>query len=674
MTLILSLIFSLECASSSYHFTFAHTNDVHGYVNLSKQVIGVDASFADAENFFYTIKQVGHDNVTNFAYIIDSGDFIEGTAYSDLSTYKGELNFALMNISSYDVVTFGNHELQNQTNFKHIHSDITNDNFKPKYLYTNLYNTSDNNTSTKYDKHYYHSIDHPALGVITFLGLSTPGIPIGDPNALFRSDTMENTFSRPEIQNLLKDDSTKMFVLICHFDYDESDAIQMEKKIKAIRAGMDTDVPFVCLMGHTHQIQAAQRGQFIYMQSGHYLSSIGVMEFDIVISTEEGKTTREVKNPFFSNVFMSRFELNKFFLDHYPHVQKNTESNSADNVLLATGMAVDDVDRLIPIHFIGHNSTQTHSSFRSTENGGIQTSPNYKAMNDLISAFHTKHKLEEIVGYNPSILRPDFSDKVNSLHAKFVNEIYPTVNPRIPDKKSSKNKDHRIYIMNEGGVRAIIPRGDLTQVDLVAVDPFGNQWHSLTNVKGSKVNAAFSREMTTNKFFLLPETTSIEKEQDDMRRLHETVTSRVRRKYEKPSNAPQPSETAILSEIEEIYKAELGEDSASFDSKFIRTNVTINNDDEYDLFGSGYVMSKVKALFDDPSLIPDASEVFCSAVLQPYFAKKMTLSSWLDVNVGWWWVVGSVALVMILCAAAVVVISCCCCPRACSKGGAGNSV
>ena len=70
------------------------TNDVHGAIDQYKYLAGVKEEL---------IKR-GAD-----VYVVDSGDFLQGTIYVSWDTGSSALK--MMNSAGYDIVTIGNHDL-----------------------------------------------------------------------------------------------------------------------------------------------------------------------------------------------------------------------------------------------------------------------------------------------------------------------------------------------------------------------------------------------------------------------------------------------------------------------------------------------------------------------------------------------------------------------------------
>lgn len=85
----------IQAQENSGNVTIYHTNDMHGYVTESENVIGLAKIAALKASNDHSI-------------LVDAGDATQGLPIASLS--KGADIIRLMNVASYDVMVAGNHE------------------------------------------------------------------------------------------------------------------------------------------------------------------------------------------------------------------------------------------------------------------------------------------------------------------------------------------------------------------------------------------------------------------------------------------------------------------------------------------------------------------------------------------------------------------------------------
>jgi 5'-nucleotidase len=91
------------------HITILHTNDVHSYIDPFPADHPKNPGLGGVAKRAAIIETIRKENPN--LLLLDAGDIFQGTPY--FNYYGGELEFKLMNMMGYDVVTLGNHDFDN---------------------------------------------------------------------------------------------------------------------------------------------------------------------------------------------------------------------------------------------------------------------------------------------------------------------------------------------------------------------------------------------------------------------------------------------------------------------------------------------------------------------------------------------------------------------------------
>lgn len=93
----------------SKHITILHTNDVHSYIDPFPANHPKNPNMGGVARRAALIETIRKENPN--VLLLDAGDIFQGTPY--FNYYGGELEFKLMSMMKYDVVTIGNHDFDN---------------------------------------------------------------------------------------------------------------------------------------------------------------------------------------------------------------------------------------------------------------------------------------------------------------------------------------------------------------------------------------------------------------------------------------------------------------------------------------------------------------------------------------------------------------------------------
>ncbi len=91
------------------HITILHTNDVHSYIDPFPADHPKNPGMGGVAKRAAIIETIRKENKN--VLLLDAGDIFQGTPY--FNYYGGELEFKLMNMMGYDIVTLGNHDFDN---------------------------------------------------------------------------------------------------------------------------------------------------------------------------------------------------------------------------------------------------------------------------------------------------------------------------------------------------------------------------------------------------------------------------------------------------------------------------------------------------------------------------------------------------------------------------------
>lgn len=91
------------------HITILHTNDVHSYIDPFPADHPKNPNMGGVARRATLIEAIRKENPN--VLLLDAGDIFQGTPY--FNYYGGELEFKLMSMMQYDMVTIGNHDFDN---------------------------------------------------------------------------------------------------------------------------------------------------------------------------------------------------------------------------------------------------------------------------------------------------------------------------------------------------------------------------------------------------------------------------------------------------------------------------------------------------------------------------------------------------------------------------------
>ena len=101
---------SFASNSSVKKITILHTNDVHSHIDPFPATDPRNPNMGGVARRAAIIEQIRREEEFN-VLLLDAGDIFQGTPY--FNYYGGELEYKLMSMMKYDLVTIGNHDFDN---------------------------------------------------------------------------------------------------------------------------------------------------------------------------------------------------------------------------------------------------------------------------------------------------------------------------------------------------------------------------------------------------------------------------------------------------------------------------------------------------------------------------------------------------------------------------------
>eukprot|EP00770_Monocercomonoides_exilis_P007010 MONOS_6974.1-p1 / transcript=MONOS_6974.1 / gene=MONOS_6974 / organism=Monocercomonoides_exilis_PA203 / gene_product=5' nucleotidase family protein / transcript_product=5' nucleotidase family protein / location=Mono_scaffold00229:57355-59261(-) / protein_length=510 / sequence_SO=supercontig / SO=protein_coding / is_pseudo=false len=335
---LLAALIQVASASQSNNdtlkFTLIHTSDVHGYINKHHHVQKLDVTAGDVYNFIDHMKAKKQSNEVVFAF--DTGDLTQGTGLSDATNVQGDFVFEVIKKMNYDSLCIGNHELKSNGCIKNLVENV-----RPfwagRYLGANAHHV---NPKKKITDQYYLLPLPNNQGHALVMGFVVT-------EKKHDSDSIvaevSNTLREPWVKKALSTPSLQMVICLCHINSDNPDIDIIIDTVKKQRP----DLPIVLLTGHSHKKRVAPKMDDVYvMESGKYMETIGVLEFELPLKTG-GKRTLE-----FNHTWLTA---NQKVLKDFAMVKKRdkweTKTGDAINRMIAKKQEELGLDKVI-----GHSS------------------------------------------------------------------------------------------------------------------------------------------------------------------------------------------------------------------------------------------------------------------------------------------------------------------------------
>lgn len=424
---------------------FLHTTDTHGWYlgHLNQKQYSSD--WGDFISFHSNLLE-GINNQGSDLLMVDSGDRHDGNGLSDLTDINGELSSKIFMMLDYDLITVGNHEL-----YKEEISKLEFENVVPRYgenfISTNVeYKNDDdewvifgNNTH----RYFETKINKFKILAFSFMFDFTMG------NDRVRVTPIRDIIKQDWLIELM-DDYSKNYeidslVIVGHIPITH-DWLELDELHQFLRSYFPTTY-IQYLGGHSHI-----RDFTIYdnlstgLQSGRYCETVGF------VSIKDLPTSNDVE------------KLNDFVSDnvHRKYIDFN-------------------------LHSFMHHSNHTNLETFNTEKGLFVSKELGKISKQL--------RLDDVFGKVPHsyyMSAADYQNREEKSLLRFLeDEILVQLEPKACNNKigevpeiitSNADSNDRIILINTGGIRYDLYKGDFTRNALFTVSPFKNMWKILPSI------------------------------------------------------------------------------------------------------------------------------------------------------------------------------------------------
>ncbi|WP_299255566.1 metallophosphatase [uncultured Aquimarina sp.] len=225
-------------ASKTKKITILHTNDVHSHIDPFGPDDGRNSNKGGVARRATIIESIRKENPNTL--LLDAGDIFQGTPYFNF--YGGELEFKLMSMLKYDVVTIGNHDFDNGIEGLHAQMPYAKFNFvSANYDFTNT-------VMDTFVKPYKIIVKDTIKIGIFGLGIELEGLVMKD---LYKETKYLNPIEIAQDMSARLKNEEKCDLVIClsHLGYDYKNE---PSKVSDLSLAEATDNIDLIIGGHTH--------------------------------------------------------------------------------------------------------------------------------------------------------------------------------------------------------------------------------------------------------------------------------------------------------------------------------------------------------------------------------------------------------------------------------------
>lgn len=420
---------------------FLHTTDTHGWYlgHLNQRQYSSD--WGDFISFHSNLLK-NINNLNSDLLLIDSGDRHDGNGLSDLTNIKGELSSKIFMMLDYDLITIGNHELYNEEISKFEYENLV-PRYGDHFISTNVQYKNDNDDWVIFgnNTHRYFETKINKFKILSFsflfdFKMNNKRVNVIPINKIINQEWFINLVN--DYSNNYEIDSIIIFGhLPVSNDWNE---------LKILHNFLRSYFPNIYIQyfgGHSHI-----RDFSIYdnlstgLQSGRYCETAGFLSID------------ELPN-------------------------KNIEINDSNNYI-SNNIHRKYID--FNLHSFMYHTNHTILDNFNTEKGLFVSKELSKYSNDL--------KLDESYGnvpHNYYISAANYQNNDENSLLKFLeDEILIQLKPKSCNNNSKiiegSNDNDRIILINTGGIRYDLYKGEFNKNSLFTVSPFQNMWRILPSI------------------------------------------------------------------------------------------------------------------------------------------------------------------------------------------------
>jgi 2',3'-cyclic-nucleotide 2'-phosphodiesterase (5'-nucleotidase family) len=417
---------------------FLHTTDTHGWVLGHTNQRQYSADWGDFISFHSNLKQISNDEGGDLL-LIDTGDRHDGNGMSDLTTPNGKYSSKIFMMMDYDLITVGNHELY-QADVSQFEFENTVPKYGDRFVSTNVqYKTDEGEFVTFGETHRYFQTDLNKYNILAFSFLFD--FKMG--NERINVIPISTLIHEPWFLNLLNDYSNDKevdaIVIFGHLPVSH-DWLELYE-LHAVFRKYFPHTYIQYFGGHSHIRDFSVVDQLSTgLQSGRYCETVGFLSMD-ELPTSDDEDTHYIK----ANIHRRYIDFN--------------------------------------IHSFMNHTRHTNLKKFNTEKGLFVSSE--------LAQYAAKLGLDETYGSVPHsyyMYAADYSNHDSKSLLRFLeDEVLPQLKPKscISDNDSSffeETDNDRIILINTGGIRYDLYKGDFNKNSLFTVSPFQNKWKVIPSV------------------------------------------------------------------------------------------------------------------------------------------------------------------------------------------------
>ncbi|WP_321495377.1 5'-nucleotidase C-terminal domain-containing protein [uncultured Desulfobacter sp.] len=457
---------SSSTESNRLSLTIMHVNDTHSYAegdSLTLDIEGTETTF-EAGGYPRLVQKVNEIRAeSSNTLLLHAGDAVQGTLY--FTAYEGEADYEFLNEMGVDVMCVGNHEFDKGPEYLDKFIDYADF----PIISANIDASADDYLAGEIEPYVIKEYNGEKVGIIGLTTTTTAGTSSPGNNIVFNNvvDAVNTYVAELEGRGINK------IILLTHLGYDED--VELAQEVQ----GVD-----IIVGGHSHTLLG-----------GEDLKSLGF--------SPSGDYPTAVENPDGGKTYVVQAYAHTLVLG-----KLNVEFD-ADGVV--TGIEG------TPILLLGENNiTQEDENGDDVEVTGeslatVQTVIAQSSCAQLVAedagaatalepySAGIAAKEEEVVASASSNLyhtRVPFTDKyAEGVPLPYGSYIAPVVAEGMLWKANGVGQACDFALINAGGPRKTIPKGDITIADVYELLPFGNTLFAL-ELTGAQWKAALQLGVT----------------------------------------------------------------------------------------------------------------------------------------------------------------------------------
>lgn len=417
---------------------FLHTTDTHGWYlgHLNQKQYSSDwGDFISLHaNLLSDLNNQGSDLL-----LVDTGDRHDGNGLSDLTYPNGDLSSKIFMMMDYDLITVGNHEL-----YREEISQYEYENLVPKYgesfISTNVQYLNDNDEWVVFgnNTHRYFETKVNKYKILSFSFMFDFKMGNRRVNVVPIAEILEQSWFLELVDDYASNYEVDALVIFGHIPV-AHDWIELSQLHNFFRSRFpSTYIQY--FGGHSHIRDFSVLDDLsTALQSGRYCETVGFLSIDDF--PKEGKNESYVQN----NIHRKYIDFN--------------------------------------LHSFMHHSNRTILDKFNTEKGLF--------VSNELARYSKTLLLDEVYGNVPHsyyISAADYTNRDEKSLLRFLeDEILVQLEPKSCNNKIDKlptlpKSNDRIILINTGGIRYDLYKGEFTRNSLFTVSPFQNMWRVLPSV------------------------------------------------------------------------------------------------------------------------------------------------------------------------------------------------